>query len=223
MLIARATRTLSLILALALGAGAEVHAADPTAAEAEKLARIAPAAAPAIRADRVVPLLRTRLWLDRATWDVPPETAPSHQPLTESLFIVFAEDNGLMVRPLERREVDALGLAPADLRRLAIANLRRMLPAPEVKRSGGAKLVITPTGYGASRILLEEFWRDQRFHGEPVFALATHDMIVLADSTDRQGVETAKAVAGNMFKRYPFAISGALFVRRGGEFTSYPR
>lgn len=223
MLIAHATRTLSLTLALVLGAAAQVFAADPAVADPEKLARIAPAAAPAIRADRIVPLLRTKLWLDRATWEVPPEAVPSHQPLTDSLFIVFAEDNGIMVRPLAQREVDALGMAPADLRRLSVANLRQMLPAPEVKRTGGAKLVITPTGYGASRILLEEFWRDQRFQGEAVFALATHDMIVVADSTDPQGLETAKAVAGNFFKSYPFAISGALFVRRGDQFTSYPR
>ncbi|WP_119420803.1 DUF1444 family protein [Desertibaculum subflavum] len=223
MLIAHATRTLSLTLALVLGIGIQAHAADPAAAEAEKLARIAPAAAPAIRADRIVPLLRTKLWLDRATWETPPDAMPSHQPLTDSLFIVFAEDTGLMVRPLVQREVRALGLAPADLRRLAVANLRQMLPAPEVKRTGGAKLVITPTGYGASRILLDEFWREQRFRGEPVFALATHDMIVVADSTDPQAMETAKSVAGNFFKSYPFAISGALFVRRGDQFTSYPR
>lgn len=223
MLIAQATRILSLTLALVLGTGTEVPAADPAAAEAEKLARIAPAAAPAIRADRIVPLLRTRLWLDRAAWEVPPEAMPSHQPLTDSLFIVFAEDNGTMVRPLVQREVATLGLAPADLRRLAVSNLRQMLPAPEVKRSGGAKLVITPTGYGASRILLDEFWRDQRFRGEPVFALATHDMIVLADSTDPQAMETAKSVAGNFFKSYPFAISGALFVHREGMITSYPK
>lgn len=217
------TRTLSLTLALVLGIGTQVHAADPAAADVEKLARIAPAAAPALRADRIVPLLRTRLWLDRAAWEAPPEAMPSHQPLTDSLFIVFAEDNGMMVRPLVQREVEALGLAPADLRRLAVSNLRQMLPPAEVKRSGGAKLVITPTGYGASRILLEEFWRDQRFKGEPVFALATHDMIVLADSTDPQAMETAKSVAGTFFKSYPFAISGALFVRRGDAITSYPR
>lgn len=225
--IAHGTRTLILTLAVvlcgALCGAVSAAAADPAASDPKTLAKAAPTTGVPLRADRIVPLLRTRLWLDRAMWDVSPEEVPSHQPLTDSLFIVFAEDTGLMVRPLARREVDTLGLAPAELRRLALGNLRQMLPPPEIKRSGGATLVITPTGYGASRILLDEFWRSQRFQGEPVFALATQDMIVLADSANPEGVETAKAVAGSMFKSYPFAISGVLFVRRGETISTYPR
>lgn len=171
-----------------------------------------------IQPDRLVPLIRHRNLLS-ARLPSGESFAPHFEVLAGDFVIVFAEDGEKTLRIAPAKHLSSLGIPVQELRAKATANLRRRLGASQVALRDGVYFVLTPSGYGASRILLDEFWQDARskVSGDPVFAVPDRDIILLTGSGDRKAMQAIGTMARNIARQFGHPVSDALYRYRDGS------
>lgn len=179
-----------------------------------------------IRKERIVPVIKDRRWLEegvqamamRDGQDVP---LPVHEGYNGELVICYAEDSDKGIRYLQDKNVEEAGIAPGDLRGLAVSNLKQLLA--DVKAQGGQGLyMFTADGtYESSLILFDELWTDGRLdvRGEIVMAVPSRELLLVTGTGNEEGMARLKEVAEEVHREgAPYRLSKSLFVYRGGKF-----
>lgn len=80
----------------------------------------------------------------------------AHDDLNKELVVVYALDDATRVRYLTARDVSALDRV--ELKALALANLKRLLPKIEMRNDGDVAIVSAGGDYEASLLLLDDIW-----------------------------------------------------------------
>lgn len=179
-----------------------------------------------IRNEQIVPVIKDRHWIEegiqamtmRGQQDVP---VPVHEGYNEELVICYAEDSEKGIRYLQDKDVEAAGIAPGELRELAISNLKRLLA--DVKAQGGEGLYMMTAGgtYESSLILFDELWTDGRLDvkGEIVIAVPSRDLLLVTGTGNEEGMARLREVAEEVHgEGAPYRLSKSLFVYRRGKF-----
>jgi len=132
-----------------------------------------------------------------------------HDAYNSELIVAYAEDSPKSIRYLTPSDLSAVNLAVADLRRLSVANLERILPEPEILNLNGIYQVTAGGDYDASLLLLDSLWRSEKFqvNGEIVAAIPSRDRLLVTGSADVDGLAKIRQMVQGIMAQAPYRIS----------------
>ena len=183
-----------------------------------------------IDTSRIIPVMKDRAWIAGISAGMEARRKEKtlenvHDIYNSELIVVYAEDSPRNIRYLTRSDLGALNLAVADLRRLSVENLKRLLPEPEIRNLSGIYQITAGGDYDASLLLLDSLWRPEKIqvNGEIVAAIPARDCLLVTGSVDAGGLAKIARMAQGMFAQAPYRISSKLFVFRNGAFEVLDR
>jgi len=177
---------------------------------------------------RIVPVLKGKGWGEKVNQGLAMRDAKKSieyvsESYNDELDIVYAEDNPKSVRYLSGSDLEKIHLQKSELLRLACANLKQILPTPEIEQRHGTFRLMAGGDYDASLLLLEDVWRNDRIQvaGEMVVAVPARDMLLIVGSQDSLGLNQLKQTAKRIFAQAPYGLTARLFVYRDNTFVPY--
>lgn len=180
-----------------------------------------------IDAARVVPVVKDRAWVDEANKlaqvrGMKETSAYVVEDLNREFVVLYAEDSPRNIRYLTPKDLEKLAIRK-DLRASALANLQRLLPKIEVHGGNGYYMVSAGGDYEASLLLLDSFWRDDRFKvkGAIVVAVPARGTLLVTGADDRSGLAKTRDMVRRVFTRQPYPLTQTLFVLQGGKFVEF--
>jgi uncharacterized protein YtpQ (UPF0354 family) len=182
--------------------------------------------APVVR-ENIVPVIKDRPWLEeiarlRERHKAKPGTENVVEDYNEDLVILYAEDSPRNIRYLTQKDLDELGLKRGELRALAVANLRRVVPDIRLRESAHLSMLLGGGDYEASLILLDELWREKiRVRGEIVIAIPARDLLIFTGSASEEGLRQLRLVAARAAREASYRLTEQLFVYRNGKFERF--
>ena len=148
---------------------------------------------------RIVPVVKDRQWLDdnvRGLRDRGVAVDFVYDDLNDELVVVYAEDSENRVRYLMADE--NLGVKRDELRALAIANLKRLLPKIEMNLIDEGFAWFSAGGdYEASLLLFDGIWNGGQvaMDGDIVVAVPAKDMLLVTGSRNEKGLAAIRQLA----------------------------
>ena len=125
---------------------------------------------------------------------------------------------------LTNEKLTKLGLSrDENLQKLAVANLRNVIPNIEIRGSHGSYMITAGGAYEASLILFDDLWERMasKVNGEIVIAVPARDLLLVTGSNDKDGLERMRKVVSGVPPNEGYAISDALFVYRDKHFVEF--
>ena len=178
---------------------------------------------------RIVPVIKSRRWLDGLREDrkaqhleLTPE--PLTEPYNSELIVAYAEDRPTSIRYLTTRD-DIGGLDRVKRFVLALGNLNRLLPKIEMRQGADGIFLIEAGGnYEASLLLADAIWKSDQIQvdGNIVAAVPAKNALFVTGSDNRTGLKKLRAIAAELAAQ-PYGLSSALFVYRDGKFNVFGR
>lgn len=196
-------------------------------------ARAAMSAAPArgAAAAHVLPVIKTRDWLEHTIAQLASagaagqadDSVPLHRDLAGDLVLVFVEDDAKSMRYVGRGTLAALQLRDmAALEARALANLAARLGELKVNGKDGRYRLELDDFYEASLVLLAPSWRERvAIDGEPVIAVAARNTLLVCGSRDRASIETLRQFAADISAQAAYGLSAKLYTLRDGRLVVY--
>jgi uncharacterized protein YtpQ (UPF0354 family) len=175
---------------------------------------------------RIVPVVKDRQWLDELHNSLRLKGVKQEhlaERLNNELVIVYAEDDPHRMRYLTIE--DGAGIGRAELRALAVANLKRLLPKIEMSTDGDVSLISVGGDYEASLLLIDEIWSGGQIkvNGDIVVAIPARDVLLVTGSRSRAGLKRVRELAAKFAAEAPYRLTEALFVYRNGQFARFGR
>jgi uncharacterized protein YtpQ (UPF0354 family) len=195
-------------------------------AYATALAQSARAGSAKLDPANIVPLIKHRPWLTELQTKFKEQNAaqqPVFDDFNNELAIVYAEDADNRTRYLSSAE--DLGVVRGELRALAVANLRRVLPKIEMHQGdNGVSMITSHPDYGASLLLIDDIWSGGQIkvEGDLVVAVPAKDVVLVTGSRNRKGLAAMRAAAADLVKG-PYGLIDTLFAYRSGKFVRFGR
>jgi len=164
----------------------------------------------------VVAVVRTRNYVDGMGEEV------LREPLGADLVILYMADRPDAMEPLFRKTLPGKSLA--DVRRLALDNLRKWLPkvvSDGELGNGVLYYVDGNTMLSTSLLLLEDFWRSvaARFPVDVLIALPRKDQLFLFDDTPAAKAGVRRLIDVTMQENANL-LSPHIYARRGGNIVA---
>jgi len=176
---------------------------------------------------QIVPVIKDRAWSKDVKRAAKARGAASGvqviEELNQDLVIVYAEDSPQNIRYFGPKDLQEAGVRKDQLRALAIENLRRILPPPEVVNGPLISMMTAGGDYVPSLLLLDEIWNGNRLGvaGEIVIAIPTRDVLLFTGSENKDGVKKLRELARQTAADGPYALTDRLFVYRAGKFQRF--
>lgn len=173
---------------------------------------------------RIIPVIKDRQWLDELHNTLKAKgVAQQHlaDRFNDELVIVYAQDDPNRMRYLTTQE--DFGLSREELRSLAIANLKRVLPKIEMGRVGDVALMSAGGNYEASLLLIDDIWSSGQIqvNGDIVVAIPTRDALLVTGSRSRSGLKLVRELTAKFKAQGPYELTDTLFRYRDGRFTKF--
>ena len=173
---------------------------------------------------RIIPVIKDRQWLDELHNTLKAKgVAQQHlaDRFNDELVIVYAQDDPNRMRYLTTQE--DFGLSREELRSLAVANLKRVLPKIEMGRVGDVALMSAGGNYEASLLLIDDIWSSGQIqvNGDIVIAIPTRDTLLVTGSRSRSGLKLVRELTAKFKAQGPYELTDTLFRYRDGRFTKF--
>ena len=173
---------------------------------------------------RIIPVIKDRQWLDELHNTLKAKgVAQQHlaDRFNNELVIVYAQDDPNRMRYLTTQE--DFGLSREELKALAIANLKRVLPKIEMGRVGDVALMSAGGNYEASLLLIDDIWSSGQIqvNGDIVVAIPTRDTLLVTGSRSRSGLKLVRELTAKFKAQGPYELTDTLFRYRDGRFTKF--
>jgi uncharacterized protein YtpQ (UPF0354 family) len=173
---------------------------------------------------RIIPVIKDWQWLDELHNTLKAKGfAQQHlaDRFNDELVIVYAQDDPNRMRYLTTQE--DFGLSREELRSLAIANLKRVLPKIEMGRVGDVALMSAGGNYEASLLLIDDIWSSGQIqvNGDIVVAIPTRDTLLVTGSRSRSGLKLVRELTAKFKAQGPYELTDTLFRYRDGRFTRF--
>jgi uncharacterized protein YtpQ (UPF0354 family) len=195
-----------------------------------RFAKAAPLLSPdKVARERIVPIIKDRAWMKEVTESLvkadptAPKTEHVFDDFNEALVIVYAQDLGERLAYLSPTDLKEAAIDRADLRKLATANLKALIPEVQARAVDGLFMITAGGTYEASILLSEKFWNAPPFtlDGDPVVAIPTRDILLVTGSNNREGVQRMEDKAKALHKEGSYQLTPQLFVWRNGKFQNW--
>lgn len=175
---------------------------------------------------QVVPVVKGKDWLKevRAMFESEGKQYDGiYEALNDDLVVFYVQDTPSNIRYITSADFDELGIERQRLRRLAVGNLRQILPGIDVHRGDLVSMVAAGGSYEASLVLFEDFWERERqkLKGEPVIAIPCRDLLLFADSGNQNGVARLRELAAKAASENAYAVSDQLFIWKTGALQRF--
>jgi hypothetical protein len=179
--------------------------------------------------EAVLPVVRTRAWLDdlRASEDsklTPAIDRPTElvEPYGEGLVVAYVLDDTRSTSALTPRTLQGIGIERRSLYATATANLGRQNEKVHVQPGPIVTLVTAGGRFDTALLLLDALWHDNRISvdGDPV-ALAGDYGLFVTGSRNQAGIARLKETMALAKSRSERAAQ-ALLIYRNGRFVAYP-
>jgi uncharacterized protein YtpQ (UPF0354 family) len=145
------------------------------------------------------------------------------EPLVADLSVFYAIDEEGRIHYLTENDRAKLNLGLPALRKLAMTNLKRLLP--EVSRKGSAPVFgfVADGNYESSLLLSDKLWEEEakNVEGDIVAAVPSRDVLVFTGSKSKDGIATVREVVSQVEKGGDHLISSTLIVRRNGRWEKF--
>ncbi|WP_161965669.1 DUF1444 family protein [Steroidobacter cummioxidans] len=201
--------------------------AEIVARYVHSMAESAQASGP-LNPQQIVPVIKDRGWskdIKRAAKARGAAAAAKQviEELNQDLVIVYAEDTPQNIRYFGPDDLQQAGVQKDQLRALAIANLRRILPPPEAVNGPLISMMTAGSDYVPSLLLLDEIWNSDKLgvDGEIVIAIPTRDVLLFTGSANKEGVKKLRELAKKTAADGPYSLTDRLFVYRSGKFERF--
>ena len=173
---------------------------------------------------RIIPVIKDRQWLDELHNTLKAKgVAQQHlaERFNDELVIVYAQDDPNRMRYLTTQE--DFGLSRAELRALAVENLKRVLPKIELRGDDEVMLMSAGGNYEASLLLIDDIWSSGqvKVNGDIVVAIPTRDVLLVTGSRNRAGLKRVRELAAKFVSQGPYELTDTLFRYRDGRFTKF--
>ena len=145
------------------------------------------------------------------------------EPYNPQLVIVYVEDAETNLRYLTPEDFEKLSISKDSLRKLAIKNLRAVLPQVERHENKGVFMVTAGGIYEASLLLLPTLWTAENFavNGQMVVGIPTRDLLLVTGSKHQAGIAKIKEVIAESYPAGSYPISNQLFKWTGQKFELF--
>ena len=177
---------------------------------------------------RIVPVIKDRPWLEetrQALMSRGAKEVPEHvyEEFSPDLIVLYAEDSPRNIRYLGPKDLESAKIERSELRALACANLKRLLPKIERHGANGLYMITAGGDYEASLLLLDSIWSGGQVEvkGDVVVAIPTRDLLLVTGSQDPQGIEKARQMVKEASTNGPYRLTQKLFVYRNGRFDEF--
>ena len=171
---------------------------------------------------RIVPLIKSRAWLN----EVPAEKHPDYvtEDLNEQLVVVYVEDQRKTIRYLSPAQLAQAGVKREELRALALENLMRLLPQVDLHKGPLVSMLTAGGNYEASLLLVKDFWGAGKVQvtGEIVVAVPSRDVVLITGSANADGLAHIRKLArASRPVKASYQLTDTLFVYRNGRFVKF--
>ncbi len=180
-----------------------------------------------IDTERIIPVIKALDYLDmlaESNGISKDKLSVAYEKYNDRLIILYAEDKGSNFSYLTNEDLEKASIAKEDLLEYAIRNLVNIIP--EVgNHPGDDGLYFVSAGgdYENSLILLEEIWNKDNFDvkGDLIIAIPNRDILLVAGSGDKDGIEKIKQLAEKSYRESTYPITPYLFKWNGNNFENY--
>ena len=178
-----------------------------------------------IDSSRIVPVVKDRPWLAETQEALKARGIKKvleyvYDDFNNELIIIYAEDSPNNIRYITPQDLDKVSVKKNELKSIATANLRNILPKIEL-HSGPLISMITAGGdYDASLLLFDDLWRSDlpKVDGEIVVAIPSRDLLLFTGSNNSAGIAKLREVASKSAHEAAYRLTGQLFIYRKGKF-----
>jgi len=178
----------------------------------------------------IVPVIKDRQWIAESLRKLAGRGLPRlpeyiSEPYNEDLSVLYAEDTAQNIRYIEPKRLQEAGVARAELRTLAIANLKRLLPRMQIRSGPLVSMVMAGGDYEPSLLLFDDIWTKgevpARVDGDVVVAIPRSGVLLFTGSRNRAGVARLRELATKVVNEGSHSLTDTLFVYRDGRFTRF--
>lgn len=176
---------------------------------------------------RIVPVIKDRKWMTETLQALAARGAEApeqvYDDFCQELVIMYAEDSPTSMRYLRPEDLEDAGIAREELRVLACANLRRLLPKIERMGTNGLYLFAAGGDYEASLLLFDTIWAGMQAEvdGEVVVAIPTRDILIATGTGNPDLLEQVRRAAFEAWSSGAYRLTPTLFVYRNGTFSEF--
>jgi uncharacterized protein YtpQ (UPF0354 family) len=215
---------LAVLAALQFAACSRDDKPAPTKPPAPKVAAVAPANAAVAPASAVPSAKVDRARIVPVIW--PKGSARSDflvDPLNDELVVIYAEDNGKEMRMLMAKDLEPAAIKRDELRALAVANLRSVVPQVRLHRGNEYSMFTAGGSYESSLLLTPQVLTasNVKVEGDIVLAVPARNLLFVTGTRTPGGVAKLREVAGRAMRESPNRLTDTLFVLRGGEIVKF--
>ncbi len=171
----------------------------------------------------IIPMIKDELYLTTNLSNLTGDKRAVTEHLAADLWIVYAFDTPETMLTMQQRQLSDLGLKSAELRMLAIDNLRRILP-PVMQHGDGPFFMLTAgSDYVASLLLLDEVWTELQdtIEGNIIAAVPSRDLLFFSSSTSKKGIEKMRSAITRATSSGAYLVSSTMLRRTAGKWEPF--
>jgi uncharacterized protein YtpQ (UPF0354 family) len=164
--------------------------------------------------ENIVPLIRDEAYLRSMKGG----EGIAREHLAGDLWIIYALDQPGAVLPLGDAQLEKLAVNSSDLRQLAVANLKKMLPGIENHSAGPLQVLTAGNCYEASLLLLDDLWNELQkiVSGDVVVAVPSRTVVLFTGSGSAEGILAVRQRAREVHSTGQGPVSQTLLRRVSG-------
>ena len=150
--------------------------------------------------------------------------SPVDEQLVADLLVAYAFDQPTVFTMVANRDLERLDLDMRQLREIALTNLRRMIPLPELKEVyAGVGLITCGGDFEATTLLLDEVWKQiaGMVEGDLTVAVPARDVVLFTGSTNHDGLAFMRSKVSEILETGDHILTRHFLVRREGEWSIY--
>ena len=159
--------------------------------------------------------------------NIPTDHAPYTEPLAADLLVTFAFDLPGTYLMASNADIRQLGVPVAEVRALAVANLKRQIPTIKFVQHGPVCRIVTPVeNMEACTLLDRTFWEQiaRDTGGEVVASAPSRDVVLFCDGGSVEDIAALRRSAAEaLMNAARNALSDRLLVWRGGSWIENAR
>jgi uncharacterized protein YtpQ (UPF0354 family) len=155
---------------------------------------------------------------------VPTDQMPYTEPLVADLLVTYAFDLPGMFQMASAASIAELGIPLAEVRSIALDNLKRQIPQIGFQELGPIRQIITGNELEACTLLATSFWDDManEAHGEIVAGVPSRDVLMFSASEMPEGIALLREVVTDVLtKETTHGLTERLLVWRGSCWMEY--
>jgi uncharacterized protein YtpQ (UPF0354 family) len=143
--------------------------------------------------------------------------------LCGDLWIVYAQDLPDRILTVKREMLNKIGIDDAALRKVAMENLRRIMPAAEQHGEGPWFFLTAGGDYTASLLLFDGLWEDlaDSVDGHLVAVAPARDVLLYTGSNSHEGLKAIREQAAHVVATGNYVVTDTLIVRAGDRWEVF--